>query len=184
MAQATRVPGLGERTKVEEAAEKLLLARAADLHREQMRAVHRLEKKAVHAVRVSCRRLRAGIKLFGKKKLRRTDELVEHLQDALGEVRDLQLKIDWLVRHRARSLAMAERQKLRAAEVHLRQALSLWTLRSAPRMLLALSAVHRRGRLGGARQRDRLRRRLDGVASALDEARTVEPEPAHALRIA
>jgi CHAD domain-containing protein len=184
MAQPTGVPGLGARTKVAEAAEKLLLARAADLHREQTRAAHRLEKKAVHALRLSCRRLRAGIKLFGKKKLRRTDESVEHLQDALGEVRDLQLKIDWLVEHRADSLVRGEREKLLAAEVHLRQALLLWSLRSAPKVLFALSAVRRRGRLGGARQRDRLLTRLRRLGSALEEARTVEPGPAHALRIA
>jgi CHAD domain-containing protein len=183
VAQPTRVRGLGASSKVSEAGEKLLHARAADVERAHTRAAHRLEKDEVHALRVACRRLRAAVKVFGKKELRRTDPLVEHLQDALGEVRDLQLKTSWLSSNGGTALAEQEQRKLDAAEATLRKALSLWSLRSAPKVLGALPAVHRRGHLGGARQRTRLRKRLRALAKRLERPRPIEPSNAHALRI-
>ena len=48
------------------------------------------EKDAVHEMRVAARRLRATLRLLRLEKL---DPKVKALQDALGEVRDLQLQI-------------------------------------------------------------------------------------------
>jgi len=149
------VGGLSPQTPVGEAAAKLLHARLADVRRLEASAVHRLDADSVHDLRVACRRLRAAIKVFGRKPLRSLDPLVEHLQDALGE-----------------------------KEAALRRALALWSLRSAPRVLRALPQARNTGKLAGSRMRKRLRRRIADVSHALEEARDLRPASAHALRIA
>jgi len=180
--RAAAVSGLSPGTPVGEAATKLLHARFADVRRLEIRAVHRLDTEEVHDLRVACRRLRAAIKVFGAKPLRRLDPLVEHLQDALGEVRDVQLQLRWIHRHRG---PLAAREKVLAEkEAVLRQALALWSLRSAPRVLRALPRVRRNGKLAGKRMRKRLRRRIADVSHALEEASALKPADAHALRIA
>ena len=65
---------------------------------DQVTALERYEavvpkKDAVHEMRVAARRLRAALRVL---QLRELDPKVKALQDALGEVRDLQLQIDWL----------------------------------------------------------------------------------------
>ena len=69
------VPGLSSDTPVEDAAAKLLHARFADVRRHEIHAVKRLDADAVHDLRVSCRRLRAAIKVFGAKPLKKLDPL-------------------------------------------------------------------------------------------------------------
>jgi len=176
------VAGLSSDTPVEDAAAKLLHARFADVRKHEVHAVKRLDPDAIHDLRVSCRRLRAAIKVFAAKPLKKLDPLVEHLQDALGEVRDLQLQIRWLEKHGG---APPARQKVLAEkEATLRSALSIWSLRSAPRVLRALPQVRRNGTLSGKRMRKRLRRRIADVSHALEEARSLKPAAAHELRIA
>jgi CHAD domain-containing protein len=136
----------------------------------------------MRVLRVATRRLRAAVKLFGKKPLRAQDTHLEHLQDALGELRDLQLHLRWLKRHHA--AAPPVEMRLRAAEARLRGALALWTRRAAPRLLRAVPHVHSRGTLGGWRARKRLRKRLRKLQDALPAAKDLEPRAAHALRIA
>jgi CHAD domain-containing protein len=176
------VGGLSLHTPVAEAAAKLLHARFADVRRLEVRAVHRLDADSVHDLRVACRRLRAAIKVFGRKPLRKLDPLVEHLQDALGEVRDVQLQIRWL--HRHHGTAPGREKALLEKEAALRRALALWSLRSAPRVLRALPQARNTGKLSGKRMRKRLRRRIADVSHALEEARALKPATAHALRIA
>jgi CHAD domain-containing protein len=180
--RAAAVSGLSPQTPLEEAAAKLLHARFADVRRLEIRAVHRLDPDEVHDLRVACRRLRAAIKVFGGKPLRRLDALVEHLQDALGEVRDVQLQLRWLTRHHR--AAPAREKMLAEKEAALRQALALWSLRSAPRVLRSLPNVRTNGKLSGKPMRKRLRRRIADVSQALEEARSLKPAAAHALRIA
>jgi CHAD domain-containing protein len=176
------VPGLASDTPVEDAAAKLLHARFADVRKHEIQAVTRLDPDAVHDLRVSCRRLRAAIKVFGAKPLKKLDPLVEHLQDALGEVRDLQLQVRWLEKHGG--VPPARQKVLTAKEAALRSALSIWSLRSAPRVLRALPEIRKDGKLSGKRMRKRLRRRIADVSHALEEARSLKPASAHALRIA
>ena len=176
------VAGLSPETPVAEAATKLLHSRLADVRRLEARAVYRLDADSVHDLRVACRRLRAAIKVFGRKPLRRLDPLVEHLQDALGDVRDVQLQIGWL--HRHHGTAPAREKALAEKEAALRRALALWSLRSAPRVLRALPHARNTGKLSGGRMRKRLRRRIADVSHALEEARDLKPAAAHALRIA
>jgi CHAD domain-containing protein len=176
------VSGLSPDTPLPEAAQALLHARFADMRKLEVRALHHLGADEVHDLRVACRRLRAAMKVFGRKPLRRLDGVVEHLQDALGELRDVQLQVHWLARHKG---SVEARKKLLAAkEAALRQALALWSLRSAPRVLRALPQTLRTGHLSGKRMRKRLRRRIADVSHALEEARSLDPAAAHSLRIA
>jgi CHAD domain-containing protein len=182
MTKPSQVPGLGARTSFRTAAEKLLHARLADLRAAETRALHRCDASAVHALRVACRRLRAAIKLFGKKRLRALDDRVEHLQDTLGDVRDLQLQVRWLSRHHADP--SKGRKKLQAAQAHLRKALALWSRRSEPLLLREATRVHGGGSLGGARARKRLRKRLRDLRREMRNESTLDPAVAHRIRIA
>lgn len=179
-----KVANLDADTPLAAAAERLLHARIADVRAAEAVAARRFDPDAVHDLRVACRRLRAAMKLFGKKPLRALDAAVERLQDALGEVRDAQLQERWLRSHRAVKLAAGQDRKERRAEARLRQALAFWTRRSEPRLLLALPRVHAGGRLGGSRARRRLRTRVKRVEGALEDARSLDPRKTHALRIA
>jgi CHAD domain-containing protein len=177
-----RVSGLAAATPLRTAAERLLHARLADVRAAEARAALSLDPEIVHDLRVACRRLRAAVKMFGKKPLRALDERIEHLQDALGEVRDLQLQLRWLAQHRADTRGV--RQRVHKAEARLRHALALWTRRSEPLLLRTLSRVHARGRLGGSRTRKRLRKRIGELEEALEGANLLEARAAHLLRIA
>src|ERR1700694_1732913 len=83
---------------------------------ERVAAVAQLEgalpdPAAVHEMRVAARRLRAALRLL---RVREFDPAVKALQDALGQVRDLQLEADWL-RGRDAALERARRARLREA---------------------------------------------------------------------
>ena len=180
--KASTVPGLGADTSLRPAAEKLLHARFADLRAAEARALHHCDANAVHAFRVACRRLRAAIKVFGKKRLRALDDRIEHLQDVLGDVRDFQLQVRWLSRHHAGT--SDARKKLRGAQQRLRKALALWSRRSEPLLLREAARVHGGGRLGGSRARKRLRKRLRDLRREMRKEGQLDPAAAHRIRIA
>lgn len=182
MASSGKVHGLDADTPLRTAAERLLQARLADVRAAEARAARKLDPEMVHDLRVACRRLRAAIKMFGKKKLRAMDARIEHLQDVLGEVRDTQLRIEWVNRHGGDP--RRHRARLGKAEAHLRKALALWTRRSEPQLIRALSSVHRGGKLGGRRTRKRLRKRVSRLVEALGARAPLEPSAAHRIRIA
>ena len=182
MTRPGQVAGLRARTPLRIAAEQLLHARVADVRGAGARAARRLDPKTVHDLRVACRRLRAAVKLFGKKRLKRLDGRIEHLQDALGELRDLQLQQRWLSRHGADVHRIAG--ALAKAEARVRRAVALWTRRSEPLLLRAVTRVRGRGSLGGHRMRKRLRNRLAPLEEALAQRDPLEPAAAHRIRIA
>jgi CHAD domain-containing protein len=177
-----KVSALHAGTPLGTAAERLLQARLADVHAAEVRALRRLDPETIHDLRVACRRLRAAVKMFGRKPLRALDGRIEHLQDALGEVRDAQLQRQWLERHRAD--AGRVRARLSKAQAHLKQALAFWSRRSEPRLIRALSDVRRRGTLRGPRTRKRLRKRLRQLEKALAQPDPLEAAAAHRIRIA
>jgi len=177
-----QVAGLHAATPLRAAAESLLHARLADLRGAEARAARRLDVRTVHDLRVACRRMRAAVKVFGKKRLRAVDARIEHLQDRLGELRDLQLEVNWLERHRAGADRL--RGRLRKAEASLKTALALWTRRSEPLLLRALPEVRKRGSLRGSRTRKRLRKRLGQLEEAVGREDPLEPSAAHRIRIA
>jgi CHAD domain-containing protein len=174
--------GLRASTPLRIAAERLLHARVADVRGAGARAARRLDARVVHDLRVACRRLRAAVKLFGKKKLRRLDGRIEHLQDALGELRDLQLQANWLSGHGADVRRIGRR--LAKAEAHVRSAIALWTRRSEPLLLRDLTRVRGRGSLGGPRMRKRLDKRVGQLEKTLAKNDPLDPVAAHRIRVA
>lgn len=85
----------------------------------------------VHDMRVATRRLRATLRLLD---LRELDAPVKKLQDALGEVRDLQLQIEWLA-GRDDALRARRSKELPAAQRRLEAAVRAWRERTLPRLL-------------------------------------------------
>ena len=135
------------------------------------------EKDAVHEMRVAARRLRAALRVL---QLRELDPKVKALQDALGEVRDLQLQIDWL-QGRDAALGRSTRARLRKAEEALRRELRTWHSRTLPAILEAIA--------GSSTPTSRtlskvLHKRLNRLQERMQRART-RPTPAslHRLRI-
>jgi CHAD domain-containing protein len=135
------------------------------------------EKDAVHEMRVAARRLRAALRLLGLQKL---DPKVKALQDALGEVRDLQLQIDWL-QGRDAALSRSRRARLRKAEETLRRELRAWHSRTLPAINegIARSSTPTSRALAKV-----LRKRLDRLRERLQAARArPTPTTLHRLRI-
>ncbi len=192
MAKPSEVQGLGLKTPIAKSGMALVSARLADVNQHQQRLGARPSQDAVHRTRVSTRRLRCAIHLFGKKALRRHQAQVKAFQDALGHVRDIQLQIQWLQsqpgarRTALRPILIEQRQALLAAARELRGRVSHWRNQTAPALAkLMLSAVRSKGRLGGARMRRRLKKKLAQTVPELegfDEAK--DALTLHRLRIA
>jgi CHAD domain-containing protein len=123
------------------------------------------QKEAVHQMRVAIRRLRAALRVF---KLRELDPAVKRLQDALGEVRDLQLQINWL-RGRDAGLRRAREARLRTAERKLSKEMSTWRSQTLPALLAAAADPS----TPPARKLSKmLRKRLDRLEERLEQARS------------
>jgi CHAD domain-containing protein len=174
MAKATPVRGLTARASLRELGPRLLAARLGDVERYQPELP---AEDPVHDMRVAARRLRAALRLLG---LRELDQPVKALQDALGEVRDLQLQVAWL---RGRDDALAGRRAalLQRAERSLQRELARWR---APRLLEAAAQAKPKGKLGGGRVRRLLRRRLERFEQRLEKAlQRASPPAMHKVRI-
>jgi CHAD domain-containing protein len=151
--------------------------------------------EAVHDSRVATRRLRAAVKLFGSKgRVTKADGVVSALQDALGEVRDLQVQLDAfgklaakaqpLERTALRRLrqSLASGLKPRVSEMH--TALADWEKRGLP-ALARFDKLKPPGKLGGHRTRGALVRQLEKLEARIIRAQEdPSPLPMHKLRIA
>jgi CHAD domain-containing protein len=150
---------------------------ARQLRQVQRHAAAVPAEDAVHEMRVAVRRLRA---ILGIARLRRLEPRAKELQDALGEVRDLQLHLAWL-RGRDTRLAAAVEARLRKAERSLGKALERWRARTLPALLDAganARGVHR-GRVEKV-----LRKALRRLEERLEVARTrPTPRALHRARI-
>ena len=174
MSKATAIRGLSARASLREAGPRLLAARLRD--------VSKLESalpaaEAVHDMRIALRRLRAALRLLRRREL---DGPVKELQDALGQVRDLQLQIGWL-RERDKQLASRREKLLASKRARLDRALEKWRAQTLPSLL---SPAKSSGKLGGGRTRKMLRKRLRRFQERLDAA-VSRPQPAilHRVRI-
>ncbi len=148
------------------------LLRAVARHEEALPA-----KEAVHRMRVATRRLRAALRLL---RLRDLDPDVKRLQDALGDVRDLQLQVAWL-RDRDAALHRARQQALERAEAALQRDLRRWHSRTLPALLLAAA-----GEADPSRRKTRklVRKRLGRLDERLERARAhLTPKALHRARI-
>jgi CHAD domain-containing protein len=177
-------------TALSKAGMELLSARLGDVRRQQARLRDQPARAAVHDTRVSTRRLRAALKVFGNKELRRYDREVKQFQDALGAVRDLQLQLQWLNGHdrpqaALRPIANEQKQLLRTRSRELRQRLGKWRNQTAPALLKAVTAYRAVGRLGSGKMRRHLRKRLARVMPQLAAfGDSTDPATIHRLRIA
>ena len=135
------------------------------------------EEEAVHEMRVATRRLRAALRLLH---LRNFDRDVKMLQDALGDVRDLQLQVSW-VRDRDQALYRARQAKLKKAEQALDPALRRWQSHTLPALLWAVANCSAPSQTKVVKT---LRKRLKRLEQRLERAR-VRPSPGslHAARI-
>jgi CHAD domain-containing protein len=191
MAKPSQVKGLGPRSRVAIAGVELVSARLADVREHDRDLKARPAREAVHDARVSTRRLRSAIHLFGDKQLRQYEQRVKSIQDALGQVRDIQLQIQWLQsqgqgsRGALHPIINERKRKLLAAARELHRRISQWRRGTAPALAKALTSVRSAGRLGGDRMRRRLKKKLARVMPQLksfDEA--TDPATIHRLRIA
>jgi CHAD domain-containing protein len=133
------------------------------------------EKEAVHDARVACRRVRAALRLLG---LRDLDRPVKDLQDAFGEVRDLQLQIHWF-RPRDQRLYRQRAALERKARRALSAALRRWHTHALPLLLHADVA-----RPSTRRIRKVLRKRFERLEERLEAARgRPTPRAMHRARI-
>lgn len=175
MAKAKDIPGLSAKARLREAGPRMLTARLRDV--EQFEAALP-GVDAVHDMRVALRRLRAALRLLG---LRELDAPVKKLQDALGEVRDLQIQVSWLA---GRDDALAKRRDalLRKADGSLSRALGVWRSQTLP-LVLEAAGGRFKGKLPGPKVRKLLCKRLDRFEERL-EAALGRPDPLrmHAVR--
>jgi CHAD domain-containing protein len=134
------------------------------------------EADAVHEMRVATRRLRAALRLL---RLRNLDREVKALQDALGDVRDLQLQVEWL-RGRDFSLQRSCGARLAQAKKALRQKLRVWRSRTVLALGEASADAPRVARLSKL-----LRKRLRHLQRRLERARARPTASSlHAARVA
>jgi CHAD domain-containing protein len=135
------------------------------------------EQDAVHQMRVAARRLRTALRLL---RLRDLDPPVKRLQDALGEVRDLQLQTEWL-RPRDAALYRSRLARLGQAEKALQREVRRWQSRTLPAVLeAAASSPAPSPRMTTKALRKRVRR----LGDTLEQARThPTARSIHAARI-
>ena len=186
MAKPSPVDGIGAETPLPEAARRLLAARLGDVRELDLRLAANRTAEAIHDLRVATRRLRAALAMFGGDTLAGTRREVKRLGRALGDVRDLDLQVEWLAQQPALRLLLDEKR----ARLHEREA-ALHQVRErfhpiAARLGDALATFEEgHGRLGGRPMRRRLRRRLRQlqplVAEGIDSP---DPRTTHRLRIA
>jgi CHAD domain-containing protein len=179
MAKPQHIRGLTGETPLSEAGRRILTARLSDVMRWQ-EAVP--APGSTHAMRVASRRLRIALRLLGLRS--RLDGPVKELQDALGDLRDLQLQADWLA-SRDKPL---QRKRIEAAprlEKRLATVLSGFRGKTLPELLRSAQKLRARGKLGGHRVRKKLLGRIDRFDERLAAAvKSLESGPMHRLRIA
>ncbi|WNG33488.1 CHAD domain-containing protein [Archangium violaceum] len=194
MPRPTPTRGLGPRSRLSEAARRLLASRVADVRHEEDALAEALTEDGVHDMRVSTRRLRAALKVFrGLGDLAPLEQQVKKLQDALGEVRDVHVQGAWLKQlarrekppKRARLEALRSRveSQLGAKEKKLRRELKRWGEKTVPALLDEARRLKGPGRYGGQRVRRQLRRRLRKVEQLMEDySAAPDALTAHELR--
>src|SRR5713101_1954376 len=183
MAKPTELDGVNSRTSVRKAAHRLIAARLADVRRYERALSNGISEEAIHDMRVAAHRLRVALFVFGGRNASKLERKVKRLQDALGEIRDLQVQLGWL--EKQKNLADAEGiRTLLDREHDLRTALEEWTGNSAPKLEKRLKKVSGKGRFGGKRMQRELKDWLQQVKRRL---RTMEeswsPQIIHKFRI-
>jgi CHAD domain-containing protein len=136
-------------------------------------------------MRVALRRLRAALGTFAAPSA--LDRRVKAMQDALGRVRDRQLRMKWLksLKTPGRALAAREKSPLADDERSMHDALHQWQARTSADVSRVARVLAPKGRIAGKRMRARLEKRLDVIARRLPAALAgLPPLATHRLRIA
>jgi CHAD domain-containing protein len=191
MAKPTEVDGVKASTSVSKAAHRLTAARLGDVRRYERVLSNGVTEEAIHDMRVAAHRLRVALLVFGGRKASKLERKVKQLQDALGEIRDLQVQLGWL--EKQKNLADAEGIRMLLAQLRatlldrerdLRTALEEWIENSAPKLEKGLKKVSGKGKFGGKRMQRELKDWLQQVKRRL---RTMEkswsPQIIHKFRI-
>ncbi len=195
MAKPSTVQGLGAATPMREASRAWMAARLADVERHRGSVQSAQDPKAVHDTRVATRRLRAALRLFGRgAKAAKADRAIRRLQDALGEVRDLDVQqhafetLAAIARGRELAVMGEIRRQLGAQRADRLEALAAavtrWSAR-APGVLRSLQSLRPKGKLGGHRLRRKLVEGIEDLEERVNAAlEDPSPLPVHELRIA
>src|SRR6185312_12677679 len=180
MSKPAPIEGLDSTSPLEDAARRSIESRLGDMRRYEEKLAGAPEADDVHDMRVASRRLRAALALFDQKKqLRPAYDAVSTLDDALGEVRELQVQLAWL---REELAAASERDKV-GLQALLEERQGKLPKR-VEKLEAALAGLSVRGKLGGHRVRKRLSRRLkDTRRRAAAALKSNDPRTAHKLRI-
>jgi CHAD domain-containing protein len=198
VAKPSPIDNLNADTPLDEAARRALAVRLADVRAWEERVAYHRDADSVHDMRVGTRRLRAAIALFddGSEALEEAEVEVRRLGDALGNVRDRDVQIEWLEgvltgpvdaseRVGIEQLLAERREELPAYEQALTQVHGRWRTEVVGRLEQTFARVSGRGRLGGAGPRKHLRKRLLTVDERIDLvlASSANAYTAHRLRI-
>lgn len=193
MAHPTPIRGLGPDSPLGDAARRILAGRLADVRTPEALLQDGLDEDGVHDMRVATRRLRAALQVFRNVgKLKKLEQDVKQLQDALGDVRDLHVQVAWLDaaakedRRGARDIAALRKTHLtdmKAREKHLRDELNRWEQRTVRRLVRRMDTLEDPHRFASRRVRDKLRKRLRRVQKRMDRYMDApDALSAHALR--
>jgi CHAD domain-containing protein len=191
MAKPSEIDGITARTSVRKAAHRLTAARLADVRRYEQPLSNGLGEDDVHDMRVAAHRLRVALFVFGGRNGSKLERRVKQLQDALGEIRDLQVQLGWLEKQKnladaegIRVLLAQERATLSEKEHDLRAALAKWTGKSAPKLEKRLKKLDGKGKFGGKRMERELKNWLQQVERRLRAMETSwSPQIIHKFRI-
>jgi CHAD domain-containing protein len=193
MARATEMPPLPAETPLVDAARHALALRLGDLEREADGLAAQRSVDGVHDTRVATRRMRAALQLAGDLEEARAE--VKRFGDALGGVRDLDVRIEWLTerlsdpelpgdaRAGLERLVADQRAALPPREAELARALERFRAEVVMRLRRAFERVEPKGTLGGRpvkQVRKRLARLGEVAAEVLEHD---DPHTAHLLRI-
>jgi CHAD domain-containing protein len=191
MARPSQIEGVNARTSVRKAAHRLIAARLADVRRYERPLSNGISEEAIHDMRVAAHRLRVALLVFGGRNAPKLERKVKQLQDALGEIRDLQVQLGWL--EKQKNLADAEGIRMLSAQLRatlldkehdLRIALEEWTGNSAPKLEQRLKKVNGKGKLGGKRMQRELKNWLRQVKRRLRAMeKSWSPQIIHKFRI-
>lgn len=179
MAHPTAIRGLGPSSRVDDAARRILAGRLADVRHPEASLSEELSVDGVHDMRVATRRLRAALQVFRKAgSLEKVERRVKQLQDALGEVRDLHVQMDWLSqaaheekpKHRAGLQALRAKREalLQPSTKRLRGELERWAGQTVPTLLRELGKLEDPRPYGGQRALRSLDKRLHRVEKRME----------------
>ncbi len=158
MARAREVPGFDCEEPFAAAAVRVVRVRAAEVFEHSDRVLDVEEIERLHDMRVATRRLRAALEVFEasfpRKRFRKALKQVKALADALGERRDRDVEIEFLVgfaeaapeaeRHALAARIETLREEQRVANEALRSCLAAKRLRKLRRRLEKLAAGAKR----------------------------------------